>query len=91
MGQVLSSSFAPSHSVFTALWLSLVTWFPCQALLFCLQPHPLPLSGLRTPLAEREPPFPGPTMSTISCLQAVSAASSFPALFRAEVSSMHIN
>lgn len=31
--EVLSSSFAPSHGVFTALWLSLSTWFPGRA--FC--------------------------------------------------------
>lgn len=41
VGEVLSSSFAPSHSVFTALSLSLslATWFCCQALLPCLHPR----------------------------------------------------
>lgn len=39
MEEVLSSSFAPSHGVFTALWLSLSTWFPGQAPLPCLRPH----------------------------------------------------
>lgn len=56
MEEVLSSSLAPSHSVFTALWLSLATWFPCQALLLCLHPQRLDLPGPKTPLAESEPP-----------------------------------
>lgn len=71
MGEVLSSSLAPSHSVFTALWLSLATWFPCQALLLCLHPQHLDLPGPRTPLAESEPPSLRPFMPTISHLEAV--------------------
>lgn len=56
VGGVLSSPFAPSHSVFTALWLSLATWFPCQALLLCFHPHHFALPGPRTPPPEGASP-----------------------------------
>lgn len=68
MGGVLSSSFPPSHGVFTALWLSLATWFPCQAL---LPSSTLTTYSLRSQDAfgrEREPLRPGPIMSATSHL-----------------------
>lgn len=61
MEEVLSSSFAPSHGVFTALRLSLSTWFPGRALLLCLYPHRCDLPGpepLWQTASLPSPPFP---------------------------------
>lgn len=89
-GAVRGSSLAPSRSVFTALWLSPVTWFPCQALLLRLRPQHLALPSTGTLWGTAGCLLSSPFVSATSRLQAMAAAS-FPALFGTEVNSMHIN
>lgn len=49
------SLFTPSRCAFTALLLSLATWFPCPALLCCLYPRLFNLPGPRTSCQEESP------------------------------------
>lgn len=87
-GGVLSSPFAPSHIVFTALWAvsrDLVSLPGPSAL-----PPPSPLGSSRsgTPLAQREPPFLArPRLPPSGC----GCHAAFPILLGTEVNSMHIN